>query len=93
MHKFVIGKFGKIYLADDEPLDIIGKCNVHIKTINGFLWKLPNVRFVLGLRRNLISIGKLDNTLHKTIFGDYYWKIVKGAMILTGEQSQEHGHD
>ena len=40
LHNYVAGKYGKVYLADNEPLEIIGKDEVHIRTANGTQWKL-----------------------------------------------------
>lgn len=82
MHTSIIGKFGKVYLADDESLNIIGNCDVHIKIINGYQWNLQDVKFVPSLKRNLISLGQFDSSRYITIFRDSSWKIVKGAMVL-----------
>ena len=35
LQNYVAGNLGKVYLADDEPLDIVGKGEVHLKTVNG----------------------------------------------------------
>ena len=34
LQNYVVGNFGKVYLADDEHLDIMGKGEVHLKTAN-----------------------------------------------------------
>uniref|UniRef100_A0A803MF12 CCHC-type domain-containing protein n=1 Tax=Chenopodium quinoa TaxID=63459 RepID=A0A803MF12_CHEQI len=47
---FKSGKFGKVYLADDEPLDIVGKGDVMIKTSSGSSWKLEDVRYLEGVK-------------------------------------------
>ena len=33
-------------------------------------------------KKNLISVGQLDNTGYATEFGKGSWKIVKGAMVV-----------
>ena len=81
MQNYVAGNFRKVYLADDELLDIVGKGEVQLKTINGIVWKLRNVRHVPGLKRNLISIGQLDDEGFVTTFVNGYWKITMGAML------------
>ena len=48
---------GKVYLADGEPLDLIGMRDVNLKMPNGLVWKIQKVRHVPGLIRNLISVG------------------------------------
>uniref|UniRef100_A0A803N5C9 CCHC-type domain-containing protein n=1 Tax=Chenopodium quinoa TaxID=63459 RepID=A0A803N5C9_CHEQI len=67
---FKSGKFGKVYLADDEPLDIVGKGDVMIKTSSGSSWKLEDVRYIPKLRKNLISVGQLDSSGFRTMFGE-----------------------
>ena len=37
LQNYVIDNFGKVYLADDEPLDIVGKGEAQLKTINGIV--------------------------------------------------------
>ena len=68
LQNYVAGNFGKVYLADDEPLDIVEKGEVQLKTVNGTIWKLKNVRHILGLKRNLISIGQLNDEGYVTTF-------------------------
>ena len=46
------------------------------------MWKLRNVRHVLNLKRNLISIGQLDDEGFVTIFVNECWKITKDAMVI-----------
>lgn len=36
MHNFVAEKFGNVYLVDDEPLDIMRKGDIHVKTTGGY---------------------------------------------------------
>lgn len=48
--------FGKVYIVDDEPLDIMGKDDIQVKISNQSMRKLKNVRHVLGLKSNLIFI-------------------------------------
>uniref|UniRef100_A0A803LIT3 Retrovirus-related Pol polyprotein from transposon TNT 1-94-like beta-barrel domain-containing protein n=1 Tax=Chenopodium quinoa TaxID=63459 RepID=A0A803LIT3_CHEQI len=67
---FKSGKFGMLYLVDDEPLDIMGKEDVMIKTSSGSSWKLKDVRYIPKLRKNLISMGQLDSSDFRTMFGE-----------------------
>ena len=57
MENYVSGDFGKVHLADDETLKIVGKGDIRLKFPNQTTWKLQGVRHVPGLRRNLISVG------------------------------------
>ena len=50
------------YLADNKALEIEGKGDVCIKTASGNQWTLEDVRYILGIKKNLISVGQLDST-------------------------------
>ncbi|KAL2234657.1 UNVERIFIED_CONTAM: Retrovirus-related Pol polyprotein from transposon TNT 1-94 [Sesamum indicum] len=66
MDPYTSSDFGLVYLANNKPLKIT----------------LHDVRHIPGLKRNLISIGQLDNDGFHTTFGDAKWKISRGAMTL-----------
>lgn len=68
---YIGGDFRKVHLADDKPLKIMGKGGVRVKLLNGTMRKLKNVRYILGLKRNLISIGQLDEKGYSTTFTDH----------------------
>ena len=82
MENYVSGDFGKVHLADDETLKIIGKGDIILKLPNHTTWKLQGVRHVPGLRRNLISVGQLDGEGYCTTFSGHEWKITKGALVI-----------
>lgn len=82
MGNYVSGDFGMIYLADDEPLNIVGKGDVQVTTRDGLVWKLQSVRHILGLKRNLISVGQLDDEAYAISFVGDLWKITKGTMVV-----------
>ena len=82
LSNYVSGRFGKVYLADGKSLDIVGRGDINIKTSSGSLWTLHNVRHIPALKRNLISIGQLDDEGHHTTFGDGAWKVTKGNLIV-----------
>jgi hypothetical protein len=82
MQNYVAGDHGVIYLADGQPMDIVGIRDVQIKTMNGSIWDLQNVRHVPGLKKKLISVGQLDDNGHSILFSGGMWKVSKGAMVL-----------
>ena len=82
MENYVSGDFGKVHLADDETLKIVGKGDITLKLPNQTTWKLQGVRHVPGLRRNLISVGHLDGEGYCTTFSGHEWKITKGALVV-----------
>ena len=43
---------------------------------------MEDVRYISGIKKNLISVGHLDNTGYAAEFGKSSWKIVKGAMVV-----------
>ena len=63
-----MGDFGKVYLANGTTLDVMGMGDVRILLPNGFVWLLEKVRHILDPRRNLISVGQLDNERHSILF-------------------------
>ncbi|KAL5764004.1 hypothetical protein ACOSQ2_016598 [Xanthoceras sorbifolium] len=82
MENYVSGNFGKVHLADDETLKIVGKGDIRLKLPNGSTWKLQGVRHIPGLKRNLISIGQLDREGYCITFSGCEWKITKGALVV-----------
>ncbi|KAL0448238.1 UNVERIFIED_CONTAM: Retrovirus-related Pol polyprotein from transposon TNT 1-94 [Sesamum latifolium] len=58
------GNFGFIYLGDDRCCNIVGVGDVRIKTYDGTVRTLCDVRHIPDLKKNRISLG----TLHKNGF-------------------------
>ncbi|XP_047261834.1 putative late blight resistance protein homolog R1C-3 [Capsicum annuum] len=79
---FKSGNFEKVYLADKKSLAIEGKGNVCIKSPVGNQWTLEDVRYIPGLKKNMISVGQLDSIGCTVEFGKSLRKIVKGAMVV-----------
>ena len=71
-----------MYLADGSGLDIVGMGDVRILLPNGFVWLLEKVRHIPDLRRNLISVGQLDDEGHAILFIGGTWKVTKGSRVL-----------
>lgn len=61
IQNYVVGDFGKVYLADGSALDVVGMGDVRILLPNGSVWLLEKVQHIPNLRRNLISVGQLDD--------------------------------
>ena len=49
---------------------------------NESVWLLEKVRHIPDLRRNLISVGQLDDESHAILFVGGTWKVTKGAKVL-----------
>ena len=71
-----------MYLADGSALDVVGMGNVQILLHNGSVWLLEKVRHIPNLRRNLISVGQLDDEGHAILFIGGTWKVTKEARVL-----------
>ena len=49
-----------VRIGDDNPREIVGIGSVQIKSHDGMTRILKNVRYILGMKRNLISLSTLD---------------------------------
>ena len=57
-----------MYLANGSALDVVGLGDIRILLPNGSAWLLEKVQHIPDLRRNLISIGQLDDEGHAILF-------------------------
>jgi hypothetical protein len=88
LENYVSGDFGKVYLADGTALDVVGIGNVKIRIHADSVWKLQKVRHVPELKKNLISVGQLDDEGHGIHFHGGKWKVSMGARIIAqGEKT------
>ena len=67
---------GQVLLGNNSPCEVIDMDSVRIKTHDGSVTILLNVRHVLELRRNLISLEMLDD------YG-FTWKGEKGVLKVS----------
>jgi hypothetical protein len=82
LENYVAGDFGKVYLTNGTALDVVGLGNVRIRVHSDSVWKLQKVRHIPELKKNLISVGQLDDEGHSIHFHGGKWKVNKGARIL-----------
>ena len=66
-----------MYLVDGTALDVVGMGDVCILLPNGSVWLLEKVQHIPDLRRNLISVGQLDDEGHTILFAGGTWKVTK----------------
>ena len=71
-----------MYLADGRALDVVGMGVVRILLPKGSVWLLEKVQHIPNPRRNLISVGQLDDEGHAILFVGGTWKVTKGARVL-----------
>lgn len=60
----------KVYLADEEALNVVGIGDVDIALPNKNKWTLKKARHIPKLKKNHISVGQLDNCGHSVVFSD-----------------------
>ncbi|WVZ04864.1 hypothetical protein V8G54_018210 [Vigna mungo] len=77
---YVPGNLGKVYLGNEQSCEML----------NGSVWELKNIRHILDLTKNLISVGQLANNGYTTVFHGDNWKISKGAMTIA--RGRKSGH-
>ena len=78
-----------MYLVDGTALDVVSMGDVRILLPNGSVWLLEKVQHIPDLRRNLISIGQLDDEGYVILFVGGTWKVTKGARILAREKKTD----
>ena len=69
-------------MADGTALDVVGMEDVRILLPKGSVWLLEKIRHIPDLRRNLISVGQLDDERHAILFVGGTWKVTKGIRVL-----------
>ena len=82
IQNYVVGDLGKVYLADGSALNAVCMGDVRILFPNGSVWLLEKVRHIPDMRRNLISVGQLDDKEHAILFVGGTWKVKKGVRVL-----------
>ena len=73
---------GSVYIGDDHALKIVGIGTIKIKMFDGTICTIGEVRHVNGLKKNLLSLGQMDNYGYKIHVENEIMKIVKGALVL-----------
>ena len=66
-----------MYLADGTTLDVVGMGDVCILLPNGSVWLLGKVQHNPDLRRNLISVGLLNDEGHAILFVGGTWEVTR----------------
>ena len=74
--------FGSIMMGNDASCKVVGIRNIKIKMFDGVVRTLCDVRHVLDLRKNLISLGTLDCNGFSYKSTSEVMKVSKGAMTM-----------
>ena len=67
---------------NDYALKIIGIRTIKLKLHDGTARIIREVRHVEGLRKNLLSLGQLDDCDCKVIVENGIIKVIRGALVL-----------
>lgn len=87
----VDGDFGHVIVGNGEKMKIEGVGTARLKTHNGIVKKLSNVRYVPTCGDNIISLGELCSRGYKFIGDRDLCKIFKDEeLILQGVKSNHH---
>jgi hypothetical protein len=73
---------GIIYMGNDISCKVVGIGSIQIKMFDGTVKILTDVRHVLELRKNLISLGVLDTRGYKSIVQGGFMKVYKGILLV-----------
>uniref|UniRef100_J3N766 Reverse transcriptase zinc-binding domain-containing protein n=1 Tax=Oryza brachyantha TaxID=4533 RepID=J3N766_ORYBR len=73
---------GEVVIDDGSTLEIAGIGSVQIKTHDGIVRTLSNVRHVPRMKRNLISLGTLESLGYKYVGDNGVLKISKGNLVV-----------
>ena len=69
-------------MGNNHALKIAGIGTVKIKLHDGTVRTIQGVRHVYGLKKNLLSIGQLDDLSCSAHIQNGVMKIIKGALIV-----------
>lgn len=73
---------GYVYSCNDQALKIVGIGTIKLKMFNGTVHTIQDVRHVEGLKKNLLSLGQLDDLGFKMESENKVMKIIKGELVI-----------
>ncbi|KAH9718032.1 Integrase catalytic domain-containing protein [Citrus sinensis] len=73
---------GAVVMGNDQPCRTMGIGTIRLKIFDGMVRELKEVRFVLALKKNLISVGALKAKGYKVTIEDCVMKFTHGAMVI-----------
>ncbi|KAK3032819.1 hypothetical protein RJ639_035425 [Escallonia herrerae] len=78
---YVHGDYGHVTVGNGYRCSIVKKGKVEINYQIGTL-VLKDVRHILELQKNRISVSGLDREGYFVAFGEKQWKVIKGSMVV-----------
>lgn len=87
----VMKDLGSVQMGDDRPCQILGEGSIVLKLEDGSEFQLNNVRYVPGLKRNLISLGTFESAGYTVSLKNGKAKIINGSrVVLSGTRSSNN---
>ncbi|KAE8710333.1 putative GDSL-like Lipase/Acylhydrolase superfamily protein [Hibiscus syriacus] len=78
---------GSVYSCNDHALEIVGVRTIKLKMYDETIKIVRDVRYVKGLKKNLLSYGLLDNNASKIETRKGIMKVFRGVLVvLKGEK-------
>ncbi|KAK2983620.1 hypothetical protein RJ640_023154 [Escallonia rubra] len=71
-----------VLMGNDAVCEVMGIGTIKIKMFDGIMRTLGDVRYILDLKKNLISLGTLDSIDCSMSIKDGVMKVSKGAMVI-----------
>ncbi|KAL5772607.1 hypothetical protein ACOSQ2_012531 [Xanthoceras sorbifolium] len=71
-----------VYSCNDHALKIVGIGTIKLKMYDGTVHTIQEVRHVEGIKKNLLSLGRLDDLGCKVEIEKGIMKIIRGALVL-----------
>ncbi|KAI5335776.1 hypothetical protein L3X38_025910 [Prunus dulcis] len=76
------GDFGNVRMGNDKLSKIVGRGDISLETNTSCHLVLKDVRHVLDMSLNLISIGLLDDEGYTNVFAEGKLKLSKNSLVL-----------
>lgn len=73
---------GVVFMGNKQPCKVMGIGNIQIRMKDSMMWTLSDVRYVLDMRRNLISLSALEDEGCSFSCKDGILKITHGQMVV-----------
>ncbi|KAH9660217.1 hypothetical protein KPL70_024138 [Citrus sinensis] len=73
---------GAVMMGNNQPCRTMGIGTIRFKMFDGMVRELKEVRFVLEIKKNLISVGALEAKGYKVTIEDGTMKFTHGAMVI-----------
>jgi len=73
---------GSVFMGNDHALEIAGIGTIKLKMYDGSIHTISGVRYVKGLKKNLLSVGQFDSLGYKIRTNNGIMKIVKEALVV-----------